>query len=59
MPQNATLPEGIYQVQRGRRYASSINVPLVSPDALATASSGVTPTSGGLTEPLDWGNDGG
>jgi uncharacterized protein len=56
--QRAALPGGVYQIERGRPHASVINVPLVSPEALATAASDVTPTSNGLTEPLDWDSGG-
>jgi hypothetical protein len=50
-PQQAALPGGLYQIQlRGSR----VNLPLIPTNQLAVTTSGVTPTSNGLTEPLDW-----
>jgi predicted acyl esterase len=53
-PQRDTLPGGTYQLIWSKKAPSSINVPLVAPDALTTATSGTTATSKGLTEPLAW-----
>jgi predicted acyl esterase len=57
-PQMQTLPGGVYQIRRGPSSlaASSINVPVVPYKFFATAAGGVTSTSGGYSEPLDWGH---
>ena len=54
-PQQATLPGGQYQIKLGD---SSVNLPLVPTSSLAVTNSGTTPTSNGLTEPLDWSSPG-
>jgi predicted acyl esterase len=54
-PQQRTVPGGAYQIHRGSLRPSSVNLPLLPFGYFATAASGVTPTSGGLSEPLDWG----
>ena len=53
-PQKKTLPGGVYQVVWSPSAPSSVNVPLLPDGAVKVASSGVTPTSLGLTEPLSW-----
>jgi predicted acyl esterase len=53
-PQEATLPGGEYHVVWSSSIPSSVNVPLVAPKTLPTAKSATTPTSEGLTEPIDW-----
>ncbi len=53
-PQNATLPGGVYQIDRSRSLPSSVNLPLLPNDYLPATTSGITPTSNGLTEPLNW-----
>jgi uncharacterized protein len=54
-PQKQTLPGGAYQIDHSRLQPSSINLPLLPYGVFATASSGVTPTSKGAVESLDWG----
>ncbi len=55
-PQQRTLPGGVYDIQRGGADApSSLHLPLLPYQALATATSGTTPTSGGQVQPLYWG----
>jgi hypothetical protein len=49
-PQQQTLPGGIYRIAGGH-----ISLPLAPRDCLATARSGNTPTSAGVSLPLDWG----
>jgi uncharacterized protein len=53
-PQKNTLPGGVYTVVWSPSTPSSVNVPLLPEGATQTAASGVTVTSNGLTEPLDW-----
>jgi hypothetical protein len=53
-PQKRTLPGGVYQVVWAPSTPSSVNVPLLPKGTLKVTSSGVTPTSLGLTEPLNW-----
>jgi predicted acyl esterase len=53
-PQQATLPGGLYQVVWSSSMPSSVNLPLLATNALPTATSAMTPTSDGLTEPIDW-----
>jgi predicted acyl esterase len=53
-PQQATLPGGVYEIDHSRLSPSSVNLPLLPNDYLPVASSGTTPTSNGLTEPLGW-----
>jgi predicted acyl esterase len=53
-PQKATVPGGVYQIERGNADPSVINLPLLPAGTFATAPSGVTPTSLGETEPLGW-----
>jgi predicted acyl esterase len=57
-PQLATLPGGVYQVQRARLAASVLNLPLLGFEALPTVASAMTPTSPTQTQPLDWGTPG-
>jgi hypothetical protein len=52
--QTATLTGGRYQLVWGPSTPSSVNIPLIADDALPTATSGITSTSQGLTEPLTW-----
>jgi len=47
IPQQSTLPGGVYTVQRGGNTATAINVPLLDSAAL--------PTARGFSRPLDWG----
>jgi uncharacterized protein len=54
-PQKQTLPGGVYQVVWSASNSSSVNIPLLPEGAVAMTSSGVTPTSLGLVEPLNWG----
>jgi predicted acyl esterase len=53
-PQRETLPGGVYLVVWSPSMPSSVNLPLLSPDALPVAKSATTPTSEGMTEPIDW-----
>ena len=53
-PQKKTLPGGVYQVVWAPSTPSSVNVPLLPEGTVKVTSSGVTPTSLGLTEPLNW-----
>jgi predicted acyl esterase len=53
-PQNATVPGGTYTILSGSRWPSGVNLPLVPARCFATATSGATPTSNGVIEPLDW-----
>jgi uncharacterized protein len=53
-PQQATLGGGVYQIDHTWRLASSVNLPLLPLGSLPVAKSGTTPTSSGLTEPLQW-----
>ena len=53
-PQKKTLPGGVYKVVWSPSTPSSVNVPLLPEGAVQVTSSGVTPTSNGLTEPLSW-----
>jgi uncharacterized protein len=53
-PQAATLPRGVYTIHYGKRTASSLNLPLLPYGFFATATGGVTATSGGANVPLDW-----
>jgi uncharacterized protein len=53
-PEQATVPGGIYTIQRSLSQPSAINLPLLPYLCLNTAASGTTPTSGTKTEPLDW-----
>jgi uncharacterized protein len=54
-PEKMTLAGGRYQVEWGGSHPSSVNVPILSSSALASTRSGVTSTSSGLAEPIDWG----
>lgn len=53
-PQKATVPGGIYQIERSDQYRSVVTLPLLPAGTFPTARSGVTPTSLGETEPLGW-----
>jgi predicted acyl esterase len=53
-PQRATLPNGVYLIERAAGTPSSLSVPLLPGGSLATAVSGTTPTSNNQTEPLGW-----
>ena len=53
-PQQRTVPGGVYQIKRAGPWASSVNLPLLPFRCFRTTASGVTPTSGGLSEPLNW-----
>jgi predicted acyl esterase len=54
-PQQQTLPGGVYQILHGGAQPSALMLPLLPYLHFATATSGVTPTSGTQTEPLYWG----
>jgi hypothetical protein len=49
-PQTRTLPGGEYGIERG-----FVNLPLLPRGFFATAASAPTPTSDGVSLPLDWG----
>jgi hypothetical protein len=53
-PQKKTLPGGVYKVVWSPSTPSSVNIPLLPEGATEITSSGVTATSNGLTEPLNW-----
>jgi predicted acyl esterase len=55
-PQQATLPGGVYQIARSFVHASALNLPLLPFQHLKEVDSGVTATSPGQTQPLDWGS---
>jgi predicted acyl esterase len=52
--QQATVPEGAYQVQYAPSFPSSLSLPLLADNALPTARSSTTATSAGQTEPIQW-----
>jgi predicted acyl esterase len=54
-PQKATLPGGVYKIFTGGADASVLHLPLAPWSAFPAAAGGVTPTSSGIIEPLDWG----
>ncbi|WP_405539532.1 hypothetical protein OG787_46320 [Streptomyces sp. NBC_00075] len=53
-PQTQTLPGGTYTVHYGKEFPSQLNVPLLPSSCFRDTRSGVTPTSGGTDQPLDW-----
>jgi uncharacterized protein len=53
-PQKKTVPGGVYQVLWGSSHTSSVNVPILPKGSVQPTTSGVTPTSSGESEPLDW-----
>ncbi len=53
-----TLEGGVYTIISDSSHPSSLNVPLVDPDSLLTARSGMTETSPNQSQPLDWGGPG-
>ena len=53
----ATLPGGVYQIGHSPTMPSSVALPLLPYLCFETVESGVTPTSGTSTEPLDWASD--
>jgi predicted acyl esterase len=53
-PQRESLDGGVYEIVWGKSSPSSVNVPLVDPRSLPQATSGMTDTSKGQVEPLDW-----
>jgi uncharacterized protein len=53
-PQQQTVPGGVYEIQRNRAWPSSVNLPLLPYLFFQSTASGVTPTSNGQVEPLDW-----
>jgi hypothetical protein len=53
-PEQATVPGGVYTIDRSPDRASTVNLPLLPYLCLNTAASGTTATSGGNVEPLDW-----
>jgi predicted acyl esterase len=55
-PQGETLPGGTYTIVRGAETPAAVHLPQLPPKVFPTAASGVTPTSGGISEPLDWGS---
>jgi uncharacterized protein len=54
-PQKQTLPGGTYSIRTDRQHPSALSLPLLPYEQFRTANSRVTPTSGGIVEPLDWG----
>jgi putative CocE/NonD family hydrolase len=54
-PQQRTLAGGVYQIQRGGRYPTVLNLPLLPYGVYPTTPSNVTPTSGGQLVPHNWG----
>jgi hypothetical protein len=48
-PQTRSLPGGEYVIEHGL-----LNLPLLTLGVFNTAASGTTPTSGGISLPLDW-----
>jgi predicted acyl esterase len=58
-PQLRTVPNGVYEIQRGGQTASSVHLPLLPYLFFPTALSGTTPTSNGASVPLYWGPEGG
>jgi predicted acyl esterase len=54
--QKADLTGSTYTIEWGKSTPSSVNLPLVDPSALTTATSGVTDTSKNRAVPLDWGS---
>jgi predicted acyl esterase len=53
-PQTATLPGGTYTILSAPTTPSRINIPLVDPSSLPATLACVTPTSGTLSEPVQW-----
>jgi predicted acyl esterase len=53
-PAQATVPGGVYTLQRSPTRPSAVNLPLLRYRCIDTVASGVTPTSGTNTQPLDW-----
>jgi uncharacterized protein len=53
-PQKKTVPGGVYRVLWGSSYPSSVNVPILAAGSVQPTTSGVTPTSSGDSEPLNW-----
>lgn len=53
-PQQASLPGGVYRIERSGLTVSRLNRPIVPAGLLPVATSGTTPTSKGVTLPLDW-----
>ena len=53
-PAQATVPGGVYELQRSPTWPSAVNLPLLPYRCLDTVASGTTPTSGTNTQPLDW-----
>lgn len=53
--QRETLAGGIYELLFGPELDSAISLPLLPHGHFPTRRSGLTPTSGGETMPLDWG----
>lgn len=54
-PMAQSLPGGVYTILHDPAHRSVVNVPLVPSSSLVTARAGVTPTSGGVVLPQDWG----
>ena len=53
-PQKKTIPGGVYQILWGPSHPSSVNVPVLAEGSVQPTTSGVTPSSSGESEPLDW-----
>jgi hypothetical protein len=54
-PQLATLPGGVYRVERTPARPTALHLPLLRHNAFPGVPSGVTPTSGGTVVPREWG----
>ncbi len=54
VPQQATLPGGLYTVYHTPELASRINLPILPAGALTIVEGGPTPTSNGETQSSDW-----
>ncbi len=53
-PAQASVAGGAYRIQRGPAWPSSVSLPLLRAGCFRTAAGAVTPTSGGLSQPMDW-----
>jgi len=53
--QTVSLTGGTYTIVSDANHPSSINLPLVDPSSLTTATSAITETSPSQTQPIDWG----
>jgi hypothetical protein len=55
-PQKKTVPGGAYQIVWSRSASSSLNLPMLGSAGVHETTSGVTSTSSGETEPINWGH---